>query len=813
MKSATALRNHLATLGPGELAALLRARRVGAAGWRTGREPRDLAELAALLLEDRSVADALSRLGNPALQVLGAAVWSASRAHGALRSGPYWTPLEPSTRTVSTAELLELLANGDGARRAAAERELDGLRALALVLPAAAGTLALPAFVHRHLADSLGLGRPVAQLMTDAFNAPEVHRVAAGLDLVGNRDRARAQAAVVALLADPEQVRALVRSAPRAAAELLAGMLSGPPLLRTHCFLPLGGYHYGPGTKYQLRPGGSGDPGTDWLAGHGLVVPVGPDLVELPFEVADALAGARVSAPCDPEPPQLTGTEPVPDVLREAQAAAAAASRRVELLLAACAAVPAAVRKAGGLAVRDTRRLAKALGATEEQTRLWIDLAYHADLLGIREPELERPAGRGRRQPVPTGPAQLLPTTRYDRWQTRSPSDRLVPVICAWAVVPEVLGWWPEQREGTPVALVQPQDPEAVRLRRQVLAALAALPPGRGLGPAAALRGQALLDLVELVGWLCPSVLSDSLEQPDEAGADAERVLATLREAELLGVVAHGRLTPLGEAVLALLDTEAADCFPYVPGADDRDAPGGRGSGRASGGAAGQGAGPGYREPLAALRAALAELLPPPRTTARFQADLTAIAAGAPSAELAELLGAAADRESEGHAVVWRFGAASVRRALDAGMSAQELLARLAEVAEGGLPQPLEYLVRDTGRTHGHIRVVRSACCIRSDDEALVLELSKTRALAKLELRRIAPTVLISTASPVATLEALRAAGFAPVLEAETGATVVERAPELRAEPRMADYYRLRRKNSHSNNDTDVLAERLIQPN
>jgi Helicase conserved C-terminal domain len=809
VKSATAVRNHLAKLGPGELAALLEARRVGAVGSRPGREPRDIAELAELLLEDRSVADALSRLGNPGLQVLGAAVWLASRTHGALRSGPYWTPLEPSTRTIPEAGLLELLAAGDPARRAAAVRELAALRARLLVLPAAAGTLALPAFVHRHLADSLGLGRPVEQLMTDAFNAPEVHRVAAGLDLSEHRDRPRAQAAVAELLGDRERVRALVASAPPAAAELLAGMLAGPPLLRTHCFVPLGGFHYGPGTKYQLRPGGSGDPGTDWLAAHGLVVPVGPDLVELPFEVADALADGRVGAPFDPEPPPLTRTGPVPDARHEAQAAAATATRRVELLLAACAAAAPAVRKSGGLAVRDTRRLAKAVGAAEQQTRLWIDLGYHADLLGIREAELERPAGRGRRTPVPTGPARLLPTSRYDRWQTRSPADRLVPVICAWAVVPELLTWWPEGRGETPVALVQPQDPAAVPLRRQVLAALATLPPDRGLGPAAALGGQALLELVELVGWLCPSVLSDDLSDPggpdgpDADGPDAERVLATLREAELLGAVAHGRLTPVGEAVLALLDTDAAYCFPYVPGADDRDAPGGRGRGAATG----------YREPLAALRAALAELLPPPRTTARFQADLTAIAAGAPSAELAELLGAAADRESEGHAVVWRFGTASVRRALDAGIPAQELLARLAEVAEGGLPQPLEYLVRDTGRTHGHIRVVRSACCIRSDDESLVLELSRTRALGKLELRRIAPTVLISTASPAATLEALRAAGFAPVLEAETGVTVVERAPELRAESRMADYYRLRHKNRSSDNTTEALAERLLQQN
>jgi hypothetical protein len=173
-------------------------------------------------------------------------------------------------------------------------------------------------------------------------------------------------------------------------------------------------------------------------------------------------------------------------------------------------------------------------------------------------------------------------------------------------------------------------------------------------------------------------------------------------------------------------------------------------------------------------------------------------------------MGSAADRESEGHAVVWRFSAASVRRALDAGMSADDLLAELREAAEGTLPQPLEYLVRDTGRTHGRVRVVRSACCIRSDDEALVLELSKTRVLAKLGLRRIAPTVLISTHSPSATLDALRAAGYAPVLEAESGVTVVERTPGTRAEQRMPSYDRMRR-NRRSGEPQELDLEELAR--
>ena len=766
MKSASALRNRLAELSPEELAELLTVRRLLHGQALPGRpEPQTLAQLADRLLDDRSVAEAVAGLNTPELQLLGAAVRLAARTYGPLQPGPYWTPFEPSTRTVPAGRLLDHLAQGDPTLRTAAERTLAGLRARMLVLPAARGEVALPSFVQRHLGESIGLGRPLAPLMSDAFNAPEVHRIAAGLDLADRRNREQAQAAIVQALGDGERVRALAAAAPPAARELLDRLTAGPPLLRTHCFVPLGGRYYGPASKFELRHGGSGDPGTDWLAAHGLVVPVGPDLVELPFEVGDALQDNLEGPRFTPAPPALAeGLLPVAETLPEAQSAAAGAVRRVELLLAACAVAPGSLRKAGGLALRDAKRLAKAVDAPEAQTRLWIDLAFHADLLGLHEEQPDAPParGRGRRSAPVAGPVRLLPTGRYDGWQSGSPAERLVPLVSAWAVVPEVLSWWPDDHEQQPFALVPPEDGEAVQLRQGVLSALAALPPGLGLGPAAALQGEALLGLVRRVDWYSPGLVPLT-----ESGL--QRVVATLAEAELLGVAAHGRLTTIGEAVVELLASGAAAEFPYVPGST-------------AGPSAGDGA---AAAPLARLRGALADLLPPPRTTARFQADLTAIATGAPSPELAELLGSAADRESEGHAVVWRFGAASVRRALDGGLAAEELLARLRAAAEGELPQPLEYLVRDTGRTHGRMRVVRSACCIRSDDETLLVELEKSRMLAKLELRLIAPTVLISTQPPTATLQALRAAGYAPVLEAETGVTVVERAPELRAATRM----------------------------
>ncbi|MFD9374401.1 helicase-associated domain-containing protein [Streptomyces sp. NPDC059999] len=81
--------------------------------------------------------------------------------------------------------------------------------------------------------------------------------------------------------------------------------------------------------------------------------------------------------------------------------------------------------------------------------------------------------------------------------------------------------------------------------------------------------------------------------------------------------------------------------------------------------------------------------------------------------------------------MVWRITAASVRRALDSGWSADELLDRLTAASERGtpLPQPLAYTIKDTARTHGQLKVVRSACCIRWDDTGLIAEVAHARGL------------------------------------------------------------------------------------
>ncbi|WP_051836529.1 helicase-associated domain-containing protein [Streptomyces sp. NRRL F-2580] len=790
MNARTALAKWLGTLDSERLTALLEERDLPLAA--EHRRVTTLPELAQHLLTDESVAHGLMAGTAGELALLASIAALALERHGPAgggdaEGGPRYpwqqhrpvAPVEPADRLVAERDVLAWFEAGEERRRA--EHTLGRLRERALLLPAPKGKLALPPLLHVRAAGFDGYGRTATWLLTSAYNAPEVKRIAANLFGEGAaRTRDQAQELITALFADPARVRALVADAPARARELLDHLVPGPPLLRTHCFVSrYGGQYAGPDSKYVFREAGSGDEGTDWLAARGLMVPVGPDLVELPYEVARALRDEG-TAPCprlEPEP--LTATAPLPSGWEgEGGTAAAAAAWRAELVLRALAAQPVAIRKAGGIAVRDTRRLAKAAGADEADTRLWLDLAVNAGLAAPQDDE-PAPAARGRRRgPQPPRPsARLLPSDRYDAWAAAPPAGKLLPLLAAWAVVPEILSHWPDPDE-TPVALISPSDEDAVTLRTGVLRALATLPDGHGL------TGGALgyAELLVLAAWFQPALRGHLAG--DEAGtltgADEllDRLAATLQEAALLGVVAHGALTPVGRALCGLLEAGATHHYPAVPGA---------GADPAARGSEGLGEDLTHRPALAravtTLREALHTALPEPSVTARFQSDLTATVTGAPAPALADLLSSVGDIESEGHAVVWRITATSVRRALDAGWSADELLDRLTAASERNtpLPQPLAYTIKDTARTHGQLKVVRSACCIRSDDTALIAEVAQARGLTKLRLRRIAPTVLISTAPPEETLSALRAAGYAPTQEAETGTTLLDRAPADRA--------------------------------
>jgi hypothetical protein len=102
---------------------------------------------------------------------------------------------------------------------------------------------------------------------------------------------------------------------------------------------------------------------------------------------------------------------------------------------------------------------------------------------------------------------------------------------------------------------------------------------------------------------------------------------------------------------------------------------------------------------------ALLPLLPTEVDRIFLQNDLTAIAPGPLRPALDVRLRTIASRESAAQASSYRFTAESVAHAFAAGETADSILEFLGGLSLTGIPQPLGYLVAQTGQRHGRVRV------------------------------------------------------------------------------------------------------------
>ena len=319
-----------------------------------------------------------------------------------------------------------------------------------------------------------------------------------------------------------------------------------------------------------------------------------------------------------------------------------------------------------------------------------------------------------------------LPTPAYDDWRAREPGHRWADLALAWwgtVRAPSLVGERLEGRSVVNVLSEQAAWPLLRTRRHDVVAVLAGLPAG------AAPR---LTDVEERLRWMRP------LRLP--SGAPTQ-VATVLQEAAWLGVTGRGALSAVGRGLHDGLDA-------------------------------------------AALSQVAAAHLPEPVDHVLVQADLTAIAPGPLTDDLGRLMRLAADVESRGGATVFRFTPGSVRRALDSGLASADLLGQLGAASRTPLPQPLTYLVADVARRHGQARVGSVGCYVRSEDETALSAMLADRDLAPLQLRRIAPTVLVSPAPAATAMELLRA--HSPVAETSDGGLVLAGRTARRATGRGA---------------------------
>ena len=445
----------------------------------------------------------------------------------------------------------------------------------------------------------------------------------------------------------------------------------------------------------------------DWLLARGLLVPLDAAHVELPHSVGLALRGGAIIN-------DFTLSPPVPELGRTTaalrrNAALSAISETLRLvseLLHAVREQPLATLRSGGVGVREVRRVAEHLRTDQSAAGLLLELCGLAGLIRL---DVDSSSW------VQPPELEWLVLPRQEQW---------LWLVNAWLAserVPSMVGQpvnsapgaaAGRSAAGTTIAALAAgaQRPDAPVVRKRILEILHELTQevSASDGTAPVLDAAAVLQRAE---W----------SQPRMARRFSSLIRGVLAEAELLGLVGSGALSQLGSAF-----------------AEDN--------------------------PDAAL-AILGEHLPAALNHVLLQADLTAVAPGYLTPALTEKLLAMADAEGQGPATIYRFSAASIKRALDHGYDAAGLLRFLREHSATAVPQPLEYLVEDTASRHGRLRVGQAASFIQSDDEAALRELLAGPKAAQLGLARLSPTVLTSSSPPRELAAALRSLGLSPSVD------------------------------------------------
>jgi hypothetical protein len=158
----------------------------------------------------------------------------------------------------------------------------------------------------------------------------------------------------------------------------------------------------------------------------------------------------------------------------------------------------------------------------------------------------------------------------------------------------------------------------------------------------------------------------------------------------------------------------------------------------------------------------LAPLVPPEVHNVYLQHDLTIVSPGPLAGEFDDRLRRVAEVESSSLAGRYRITAESVTRAIAMGETAESLTDFLSSISLTGVPQPLAYLISETARRYGAVRVgslghdaaaeFGARTGVRSDDPVLLEALLVDAAATTLGLRRVGPHRLISRHEPAVVL-------------------------------------------------------------
>jgi hypothetical protein len=354
------------------------------------------------------------------------------------------------------------------------------------------------------LSATAGIGRPLAVLLAQ-HSAARLAPVEQALEVSGLDD-------VLKALTDPGRVEQLLEEGGEGARAVVTQLAAGPP--------------YGKVRDARRIPRlDEIEAPVRWLLAHGLLVAIDDDTVELPREIGLMLRGAPAASPT---PPPLATTRVGADqVDRAAAHEAADIVAKVEALLESWAADAPSVLRAGGLGVRDLKRVAKELDVAEPAAALVVEVAYAAGLV----------------DQTPGVDPDWVPTAAYDRWVASAPQDRWVALARAWlgmTRLPSLVGMR-DDRDKALAALSQEVERSSAPVdRRRVLDLLLETSTGHAVTEPT---------VISVLAWRAP-----------RRGGRLRDVLPgwVLGEAATLGLTGRGGLPGFARLVLNGQDRDAA---------------------------------------------------------------------------------------------------------------------------------------------------------------------------------------------------------------------------------------------------------------
>ena len=286
----------------------------------------------------------------------------------------------------------------------------------------------------------------------------------------------------------------ILKEIPKASEEVLAKLTWGPPR----------------GQIGNIKKPGNA---IGWLLDNGVLVALDSNTVALPRDVAIKLRGGKIHKDMVSKAPNLIGKEVVQKQIDLAAIANISTILRwCEELLHNLSDEPPMALRTGGLGVRDLKKIAEHLGIDETCSGFVAELCYLGGLLVIDSDD------------------QILPTSAFDIWLTKSAEERWYSLVVLWLDTSRVSGLIGKISDKN----VAPLGPELDRagaslIRRSTLKVLQDNPR---LTPD-------IKSLQEIVKWINPQ------------RANNDYVEWTLREAEWLGITGQGALSTFGSNLLS----------------------------------------------------------------------------------------------------------------------------------------------------------------------------------------------------------------------------------------------------------------------